>query len=128
MEPTFCIPKGITSIVLLWEKHLAFCWRFTGKRLAFYTGSLQNTPASHWSLGAVSGNDRIEILAVPQVLDRNPHELVIGQLRVPRMPFPVFFGNALEPFLLIGEHPPRNFFIRCRHRPLVSRHSAVVVE
>jgi hypothetical protein len=34
----------------------------------------------------------------------------------------------LEPFLLIGEHPPRNFFIRCRYRPLVNRHSAVVVE
>ena len=128
MEPTFCILKSITSIVLLGEKDPAFCQRNASKKLAFHTGPLQNTPASHRSLGAVSGDDRIEILAVSQVLDRNPHELVIGQLGVPRMPFPVFFGHSLEPFLLIGEHPPRNFFIRCRHRPLVSRHSVVVVE
>jgi hypothetical protein len=128
MESSFCLLKDITDIVFLWEKHPAFCQHNASLLLAFHTGSLQNTPASHRSLGAVSGDDRIEILAVPQVLDRNPHELVIGQLRVPRMPFPVFFGHTLEPFLLIGEHPPRNFFIRCRHRPLVSRHSAVVVE
>jgi hypothetical protein len=128
MESSFCLLKGITSIVLLWEKHPAFCQQNASKKLAFHTESLQNTLASHRSLGAVSGDDRIEILAVPQVLDRNPHELVISQLGVPWMPFSVFFGYALEPFLLIGEHPPRNFFIRYRHWPLVSRHSAVVVE
>ena len=128
MESSFFLLKGITNIVLLWEKHPASCRRNASKRLALYLGSLQNTLASHRSLGAVSGDDRIEILAVPQVLDRNPHELVIGQLGVPWMPFPVFFGHALEPFLLIREHPPRNFFIRCRHRPLVSRYSAVLVE
>jgi hypothetical protein len=78
MESSFCLLKGITGIVLLGGKHPAFCQRNASKKMAFHTGSLQNTPASHRSLGAVSGDDRIEILAVPQVLDRNPHELVIG--------------------------------------------------
>ena len=93
---------------------------------------IRSLPPAHASvalkLGAVPGNDCIEILAVSQVLDRNPYELIIGQLGVPWMPFAVVFGHPLEPFLLIGEHPPRNFFIRCGHWPLVGRRGAVLGE